>query len=150
MIGEKVSNDLISGFKTHSAGNLAAFSSVRVLFGVKEWEEMNLPSDSTTLLHHIFLIVELNTTMIGLSMNLELFLGFEGSAALGTRHFERCLKLDILIPVHFHLFGMVNTVLLLSYLVLRCLSVLLEELFTHKALNARATLVPSFCIHGII
>ena len=150
MIGEKVRNDLITSFKTHSTGNLAAFRSISVLFGVEEWEEMNLPSDSATLLDHIFLVMELDTAVVSFTVDLELFLGLKGGAALGTRHLERGLELDILIPVHFHLLSMVNAVLLLSYLVLRCLSVLLEELLAHEALDARAALVPAFCIHLVI
>ena len=74
------------------------------------------------------------------TVDLELILSFEGFATLRAGHLERGFKLDVFITVHFHLLCVVHTVLFLSDLMFGSLSMPLEELLAHEALNASTAL----------
>ena len=85
---------------------------------------MNLPGNATSLLNYSFHLSKLDTIVIFLTMNLELFFSLEGFATLGARHLEGRFELDILVSIHFHLLGVVRAILFLSDFMLSCLSVL--------------------------
>ena len=150
MVREKVRNDLVTRLQAHPTGNLASFSSIRILLGVEEGEKVDLPGDSAPLLDDLLLRLELDTFMFGLAVHFELLLGLEGLATLRASHFEGGLKLDLLVSVHFHLFGMIIAILFLSDLVLGGLSVPIEQLLAHEALHAGPALESPLRIHLVV
>lgn len=139
-------DDLVTSLQTHTTCHLATLGCIGVLLCVEQWEEVHFPGYLASLLHDLLHVMEFDSCMLLGTVHLELILGFESFATLRAGHLERGFKLDVLITVHFHLLCVVHTILFLSDLVFRCLSMSLEELLAHETLNAGTALESPFAV----
>ena len=117
MVSEEVLDDVIASLQANPASDLAPFGGVSVFLGVEKREKVHLPSHLAALLNNLLLLLKFDSIVHLGPVHFELFFGLEGFSALGTRHLEGCLELDVLVRIDLHLSSMVLAVLLFSDLV---------------------------------
>ena len=125
MVRKEVCYYVIPSLELDTAGYFAPFCCVCVLLSVEQREKVHFPSNTAALDNNIGHPREFHTLMYFPTVQPKLFLSLKSDTAFWASHFEGCLKLHVLIPVHFHLFGMVFAVFLLPCFMLRLLPVLL-------------------------